>query len=234
MRRTTLIVGLIVSLAATVTQTQTPQETINRDVLWKIRSEAAERSQILNTLHMLTDVYGPRLTGSPNLKAASDWVVKRTTGWGLKNAHLEPWDFGRPGWVNERTSAFLIAPTKDTLVVEALSWTPGTNGAVTGSAVQIQPPSRVTKEQLAAYFDATRAKVKGKIVFAGEPTKVPVTILPSARRRDDAEVRAQFDPANPAAGGPPGAALTGRRCRARGRAARRRSRAARARPSSGR
>ena len=67
------------SLAATAAQTQTPQETIDRDVLWKIRSEAAERSQILNTLHMLTDVYGPRLTGSPNLKAASDWVVKRTT-----------------------------------------------------------------------------------------------------------------------------------------------------------
>jgi hypothetical protein len=99
---------------------------------FRIRSEAAERSQILNTLHMLTDVYGPRLTGSPNLKAAQDWVVKRTTEWGLKNAHLEPWEFGHPGWVNERTSAFLIAPVKDSLVVEALAWTPGTNGAATG------------------------------------------------------------------------------------------------------
>ena len=98
-----------------------------------IRGEAAERSQILQTLHMLTDVYGPRLTGSPNLKAASDWVVKRTTEWGLKNAHLEPWDFGRPGWANERTSAFLIAPIKDSLVVETLAWTPGTKGAVTGA-----------------------------------------------------------------------------------------------------
>jgi carboxypeptidase Q len=150
MRRTTLIAGLIVSLAATAAQTQGPQERIDRDVLWKIRSEAAERSQILHTLHMLTDVYGPRLTGSPNLKAASDWVVKRTTEWGLKNAHLAPWDFGKPGWANERTSAFLLAPSKDSLVVEALAWTPGTNGAVTGSAIQIDPPSRVTKEQLAA------------------------------------------------------------------------------------
>jgi carboxypeptidase Q len=204
MRRTTLIAGLIVSLAATAAQTQGPQERIDRDVLWKIRSEAAERSQILHTLHMLTDVYGPRLTGSPNLKAASDWVVKRTTEWGLKNAHLAPWDFGKPGWANERTSAFLLAPSKDSLVVEALAWTPGTNGAVTGSAIQIDPPSRVTKEQLAAYFETNRAGVKGKIVFAGAPTRVPVTILPSARRRDDAEVRAQFDPTNPTPGGPPG------------------------------
>ena len=98
MRRTSWMVAGIVALAATAAQTQAPQEKIDRETFWKIRSEAAERSQILNTLHMLTDVYGPRLTGSPNLKAASDWVVKRTTEWGLKNAHLEPWDFGRPGW----------------------------------------------------------------------------------------------------------------------------------------
>jgi hypothetical protein len=199
-----MLVALLLSALATAPLAQAPQERIDRDIIWKIRSEAAERSQILATLHMLTDVYGPRLTGSPNLKAASDWVVKRTTEWGLKNAHLEPWDFGKPGWLNERTSAFLLAPVKDSLVVEALAWTPGTSGAVTGSAVQIEPPARVTKEQLAAYFETNRAKVKGRIVFAGAPARVPVTILPSPRRRDDAEVRAAFDPANPSPGGPPG------------------------------
>ncbi len=171
MRRLPLVAALFVLGVSTAPRAQAPQETINRDVYFKIRSEAAERSQILQTLHMLTDVYGPRLTGSPNLKAASDWVVKRTTEWGLKNAHLEPWDFGKPGWANERTSAFLIAPTKDSLVVEALAWTPGTNGAVTGAAVQIEPPSRVTKEQLAQYFDKVRGTVKGRIVFAGAPAE---------------------------------------------------------------
>ena len=98
-------------------------------------------------------------------------MVKRTTEWGLKNAHLEPWEFGHPGWVNERTSAFLIAPVKDSLVVEALAWTPGTNGAVTGSVVQIEPPASATQDQLTAFFDASRAKVKGRIVFVGAPTQ---------------------------------------------------------------
>jgi hypothetical protein len=204
MRRLLFILGLVASVASTAPIAQTTQEKIDRDVIWKIRSEAAERSQVLATLHMLTDVYGPRLTGSPNLKGASDWVVKRTTDWGLKNAHLEPWDFGKPGWLNERTSAFVIAPVKDSLVVEALAWTPGTNGAVTGSAVQIDPPSPATREQLAAYLETNRAKVTGKIVFVGAPAKVPVTILPSPRRRDDADVRATYDPANPNPGGPGG------------------------------
>jgi len=204
MLRTKFLVLLVIcALATTAPLAQQQQERVDRDMFWKIRAEAAERSQILNTLHMLTDVYGPRLTGSPNLKAASDWVVKRTTEWGLENAHLEPWEFGRPGWANERTSAFLVSPVKDSLVVEALAWTPGTNGAVTGSAVQIAPPARVTQEELAAYFDAYRAAVKGRIVFAGPPTVVPVTIIPPARRRDDAEARRQFDPTNPTAAGRP-------------------------------
>jgi carboxypeptidase Q len=203
MRRKKLLVAFMVPVLSAVSFAQDQQEKIDRDVFFRIRSEAAERSQILNTLHMLTDVYGPRLTGSPNLKAASDWVVKRTTEWGLKNAHLEPWDFGKPGWLNERTSAFLLSPVKDSLVVEALAWTPGTNGAVTGVVVQIEPPARLTQEQLTTYFDANRAKVKGRIVLAGAPGKVPVTILPSPKRRDDADVRATFDPANPGTGGPP-------------------------------
>ena len=64
------------------------QEKVDRDINWKIRREATDNSQILKTLHILTDLYGPRLTGSPNLKAAQEWVVKQTTEWGLKNAKL--------------------------------------------------------------------------------------------------------------------------------------------------
>jgi hypothetical protein len=207
MRRTqVLVIALAVVLGYAVPFAQTSREKIDHETFARIRAEALERSQVLATLHMLTDVYGPRLTGSPNLKAASDWVVKRTTEWGLKNARLEPWDFGRPGWANERTSVFITAPVKDTLVAETLAWTPGTKGPVAASAVLIEPPARVTREKLTAYFDANRDKVKGRIVLVGQPARVPVVINPPAKRRDDAEVRAQFDPTSPAPagrGGPP-------------------------------
>jgi carboxypeptidase Q len=177
---------------AIATSTTIAQEKIDTDMVWKIRREAMEHSQIFNTLHILTDVYGPRLTGSPNAKAAGEWVAKRATEWGLKNAHLEPCDFGHAGWLNERTSAFIVSPVKDSLVAEALAWTPGTNLTVTAAVVQIDPPARLTKEQLTAYFDANRANVKGKIVMFGPPSKVPVTIIKPSLRRDDAELRAQF------------------------------------------
>src|ERR1700745_3730468 len=70
------------------------------DLQSRIRHEASTPS-IMRTLHMLTDVYGPRLTGSPNARQAADWAIKTLAGWGLTNAHLAPWDFGHPGCTNE-------------------------------------------------------------------------------------------------------------------------------------
>jgi hypothetical protein len=174
-------------------------EPIDYAMYARIRAEAIERSQIMRTLHMLTDVYGPRLTGSPNLKAASDWVVKQATEWGLKNARLEPWDWGHPGWVNERTSAIVISPITDTLVVEALAWTPGTNGPVTAPAVLVDAPGRVTREQLDAYFAAHRERVRGRIVLVGQPASIPVTITPPPKRRDDLAMEEQYRPDRPPA-----------------------------------
>jgi hypothetical protein len=182
------------AMTSSVGLAQGTTEEIDHEMFARIRAEAMARPQIMRTLHMLTDVYGPRLTGSPNLKAASEWVVKQATEWGLKNARLEPWDFGRPGWSNERTSAFLVAPVKDSLVVETLAWTPGTKGPVTAPVVLIDAPTRVTREKLDAYFDANRATVKGRIVLVGAPAHVTVTINPPAKRRDDEQVRNQFDP----------------------------------------
>ena len=203
MRRLWTGMVAVVVIASGAPRAQSRGETLDHEMFARIRAEALERSQIMHTLHMLTDVYGPRLTGSPNLKAASDWVVQRATEWGLKNAHLEPWDFGRPGWLNERAAAFLVSPVKDSLVVEALAWTPSTNGPATAPVVLIEPPARVTREELNAYFEATRDKVKGRIVLVGAPARVPVTINPPPKRRDEDQLRAQFDPDAAPAPGPP-------------------------------
>ncbi|MFN7917676.1 MAG: M20/M25/M40 family metallo-hydrolase [Vicinamibacterales bacterium] len=192
-RHLPFVIGACLVAATTLTLAQ---EQVDHDMQWKIRREATERSQILRTLHYLTDVYGPRLTGSPNLKAAQDWVVTETTKWGLKNAHLEPWEFGHPGWVNERLSVHVVAPVKDALVTEALAWTPGTNGPVTAQAVPLIVPTRPTKAELERFFDDNRAKVKGRIVLVGAPTPVPVTIQPPPKRREDNDVRTQYSASN--------------------------------------
>lgn len=164
------------------------------DLLSRIRKEATERSQIMKTMHMLTDVYGPRLTGSPNHKNAADWAVKQMTSWGLANAHLEPWDFNHPGWLNERLTAHLISPVKDPLVCEVLAWTPSTKGTVQARAYQLVLPERVTQEQLTIFLANQKAKVRGRIVLVGKPAIVPVNLNPPAKRLSDEQAQQRYGP----------------------------------------
>jgi len=193
----TILVAALVSAGA--------RENNDQDIYWQIRHESISNSQILRTMHMLTDVYGPRLTGSPNLKAAAEWAITQMQTWGLKNGHLEPWDFGHPGWRNERLSAHIVSPVQDHLVTEALAWTPGTNGPVRAPAVQITLPPRPTLQELTAHLEPFKSTIAGRIVLVGTPQHVLVTFNPPPLRRDDSDLLAQFDAARagPPPGGPP-------------------------------
>ncbi len=131
---------LSLALALAVTCVLLAQDKVDEATTARIRSEELEHSQIMHTEHMLADRYGPRMTGTPNHEAAVDWVVAETTRWGMKNAHIEEWDFDRAGWLNERAWGFITAPVHENLKFEVLGWTPSTNGTVTGSAVQIEAP----------------------------------------------------------------------------------------------
>src|SRR5687768_6196665 len=160
--------SLILSLLVVMSPISIVAQNGSGELLTRIRKEAMERSQIMKTMHMFTDVYGPRLTGSPNHKAAAEWAVKQMTAWGLENAHLEPWDFKHPGWANERLTAHLIAPVKDPLVCEVLAWTPGTRGTVTAKAVQLLLPERPSQDQLTAFFASNKGNIRDRIVLFGK------------------------------------------------------------------
>ena len=173
------------------------QERINSDIDWKLRREATENSRIMHTLHMLTDRYGPRLTGSPNHELAAKWASATLTEWGLKNAHLEPWNFGHPGWSNQRSAGYLLAPVRDALTFKVVAWTPSTRGMLTAPAVQITPPESPSKEELTAWLETNRALVNGRMVLVGKAAVVRVNFNPPGKRLDEAEARGRFDPVNP-------------------------------------
>ena len=117
------------------------------DVYAQIRAEETNNSKIMWIIHEVADVYGPRVTGTPNLKAADDWAVRTMTSWGLKNAHLEAWTFQPPtaatpvpGWENMELSAEAVSPFHGQLTVEPLAWTVGTKGTVTAKAFNLIVP----------------------------------------------------------------------------------------------
>src|SRR5262245_9155938 len=109
------------------------QEKVDLDAIYKIKDEGLNRSQVMDTLSYLTYVYGPLLTGTPQIKAAANWAKTKLAGWELVNVNLETWGpFGR-GWTNEKVSARAISSNGNfTVVVQPKAWTPGTNGVVEG------------------------------------------------------------------------------------------------------
>src|SRR3954471_16225619 len=93
------LVGIGAALSVCLFIQAAGPEKIDLGVLHQIRSEAfGGNSRVMDTAFYLTDVYGPRLTGSPGAKVAAEWAVKRMGEWGLANVKLESWGpFGR-GW----------------------------------------------------------------------------------------------------------------------------------------
>jgi carboxypeptidase Q len=106
----------------------------------KLRAEETNNSKIMWILHEITDVHGPRLTGSPGLREAQDWAVATMKSWGLQNVKLEPWNFNHPGWQNHELEANVLTPFQMLLNVRAVAWTPGTKGTVTGPVLVVEPP----------------------------------------------------------------------------------------------
>ena len=193
------------------------QQKLDPSINDKIRQEEEQHSQIMRTLHYLTDVYGPRLTGTPSLKAAGEWSIKTMESWGFTNGHLEPWNYGHPGWQTDHFEVHMVSPVKSSLVVEPLAWTPGTKGTVTGKAFNLivpqgalMPPPEAgrggrggpqtpqhfqpTQALLTAYLDSIKGNVKGAIVLVGKTTFVPVNLDPPAGRRNDEDLKRQYDP----------------------------------------
>src|SRR3984893_8409366 len=110
------------------------EEKVDLAVINRIKSEAFENSKVMDHLFYLTDVHGPRLTGSPNFQAAADWTVKRLTEYGL-TAKEEKWGpFGR-GWASKHFEAIMIEPQYQPLIGVPLAWTAGTEGTVTGEPI---------------------------------------------------------------------------------------------------
>ena len=116
MRKRLLVVGFAAVLVAPL-GAESPR---TAEIHAALRQEEKAHSEIMRTMHYLSDVYGPRLTGSPQARAAAEWAIKAMAGWGFENGHLEPWEFGHPGWTNERVIAHVISPIKDQLTVEVL------------------------------------------------------------------------------------------------------------------
>ena len=188
-----ILASMLAAGAASLVGAQS--EKLDYAMLGRIRDEGLSRSQVMDHISWLSDVYGPRLTGSPGLQQASEWAMKKFTEWGLANAHQERWIFGK-GWSLVRFSAHLVEPQVQPIIGFPHSWSSGTKGAVTAEVVRVQ----ISDE---ADFAAYRGKLAGKIALVQPARTVRMLEGPIILRmteKDLAEAETTPVPPPPATG----------------------------------
>ncbi len=134
------------------------QEEVNEDINKIIRKHGLDESQVMEIASWLTDVHGPRLTGSPQLDKATKWAQEELKKWGMENVHLHEWGpFGR-GWEMNHFEMHCTAPMYFPIIAYPKAWSPGTNGKISGEVIYLDAG---TEEELEQY----RGKLKGKFVL---------------------------------------------------------------------
>ena len=158
----------------------------------KVLETAQKDSEIMANLTHLSDMIGPRLTGSAALKNANQWAAEKMKGYGLSNVQLEPWAIPA-GWERGTATARIIEPDNGrSLSLAAAGWTPGTKGKIEADVVVVT--ARSTKD-----LEKYKGKLKGAVVLQGPPANVrPITDLnfdlPGARRPRPADTTPDKQP----------------------------------------
>lgn len=168
------------------------QERVDTAAISRIRDEGFNRSQVMETASWLTDVYGPRLTNSPNTLAAANWTVQRLAEWGIPNTKLEPWGTFGIGWSNQALFVRAVEPQAYPIIANVAAWTPSTSGWVRGEAVMVND---LTDSSIFAKY---AGKLRGKFVLITDPPAIAQRFRPDARRYSDSALEAiAAPPASP-------------------------------------
>jgi hypothetical protein len=176
-RKTLVVVGLLLVLAGMRVWTAraagddaSPLAATDQQILSEIR----DHSEVMDNLEYLSDRIGARLTGTPQLKQASDWTVEMFQKYGLTNVHLEAYSIAQ-AWVRGTAKARIVAPTEHPLTIASAAWAPNTKGTVRGPVVYFE----VKKPEDYKKF---RGKLRGAIVIMQEPQPLspPKPVDPNA------------------------------------------------------
>ncbi|MEN6559508.1 MAG: M20/M25/M40 family metallo-hydrolase [Acidobacteriota bacterium] len=167
---------LLVSLAAH--GQVRPADAGDPATLNRIWLEGTNNSRIMEDMSWLTDVFGPRIPGSPAYDKAAAWAVQRFKDMGLGNAAIEPAGELGLGWSYEYVSAHMTAPSYMPIVAYPRPWTGSTNGKITGSPILAPILSKADMEKY-------QGKLRGAIVLLKDPRPVHPNFSAPASRLDD-------------------------------------------------
>jgi hypothetical protein len=219
MSRKTLFTAMLLLLLSVLLVAQQTAERIDLNVVHKLKTAEVgggggfgggggragggrRPAPVMETLFNLTDHYGPRLTNSPQFRAAGEWAVGQLKEWGMSNVHLEKWSTvpppgddggGRgpraaiPSWETTEYEGAMVSPTYMPIIGYPQAWSGSTEGKITGDAIMVANPT--TMAEIDKLHASLNGSLKGKIVLLGSgPVDLAFPDTPLGTRYSDAEL----------------------------------------------
>ncbi len=152
-------------------------------VVSKIKNYESTHSRIMDILSYISDIYGPRLTFSPEFKEAADWVSGQMKQWGLENVHFDPWSPMGKGWTLKSFYAEVTSPRVIPLIAFPNAWSPGFDKPVTGDVIYMDVSSPGELQQY-------KGKLKGKFVLVSKTRELSSHFTADAERYTDSALLA--------------------------------------------
>ena len=190
------ILGIIVLIAVFVSLglAQMVAEKVDTLVINQIKEQGLKKSQVMDILSTLSDIYGPRLAGSPDYKEAAAWMSQKLTSIGLQNVHFENSAPVAKGWALKKFYVNAIQPKAFPIVAYPKAWSPGIKGPVAGDVVFLNAKNE-------AELNAYKGQLKGKFVLVSSLRDVTAHFEAESRRLTDADLLRMANAGLPEAGG---------------------------------
>ncbi len=171
-----LLLMTAVALPLAIQAQSVTNPTVDTEMVERIKEEGLQRSQVMEYAFWLTDVYGPRLTNSPQLDRATDYVMQTMTSLGMANVSRHEWGPFGNGWELKRFALHANTPYAYFPVIGyPKAWSPGFRRAQRGDVVILKGNNL---EELQAY----KGQLAGKFILIEEPVKAEPSWEPIGRR----------------------------------------------------
>lgn len=188
--RTMRCISLIVLILSGVPVTTMAQDAPDTAIIRRIKEEAFQHSQVMEIAYHLTDGSGPRLSNSPGLARAQQWVMETLTQWGLSNVGKEAWGTFGKGWELEKDYLAMVSPYYEPLIAYPMAWTGGTGGPFRAEVVLYHPKDSAEQAAL-------RGTLKGKLLLNPSNATIRFPFTPEAERYTDSELLKITEPPKP-------------------------------------
>jgi len=158
------------------------QDTLHQQMINILKDHGmGEKSEVMEIASWITDVHGPRLTGSPGLERALVWAEETLNSWGMSNVHREAWAPFDRGWELQHFEMHAHSPQYWTVLAYPKAWSPSTKGTVSGEVVYLKVNDESDLENY-------RGKLKGKFVLMDTIRDVSEWMDPPASRYDSEDL----------------------------------------------